>query len=99
MKTKDNRYKHIIKSLKILSCVLLDRYVLQFKKETEAELRERKEQARRILTPLPQTALEVSSEQFFPDDLKFPVRPPWDHNMTKEQLDARENRYFTVRSP
>uniref|UniRef100_A0A0K8ST48 Guanine nucleotide-binding protein-like 1 n=1 Tax=Lygus hesperus TaxID=30085 RepID=A0A0K8ST48_LYGHE len=72
-----------------------NRYLLQFKRESDAELRERKEQSRKTLVPLPETSLEVSSEQYFPDDLKFPVRPPWDFNMSKEQLDARENRYFT----
>ncbi|BET02678.1 Mmr1 hsr1 GTP Hypothetical protein protein [Nesidiocoris tenuis] len=72
-----------------------NRYVLQFKRETEAELKEKKEQCRRALVPVPETNLEISSDHYFPADLKFPIRPPWDSNMTKEILDAKENRYFT----
>jgi len=37
----------------------------------------------------------VNPVEFFPDGLEFPERPPWDHSMAKEVLDARENRYFT----
>lgn len=72
------------------------RYALQFHRETEAEIRERKEAARKGLVPVQEKDLEIDSDIFFTPDLDFPTRPPWNHNMTPAELDAREHRYFTV---
>ncbi|XP_039287489.1 guanine nucleotide-binding protein-like 1 isoform X2 [Nilaparvata lugens] len=70
------------------------RYALQFFQETKEELEAKKESARRELNPVPESELEMCTEEFFPPEVDFPVRPPWDFNMSREELDARENRYF-----
>lgn len=72
-----------------------NRYALQFFQETNEELRERKEQALRSIEPVSLRDQEIS-DNYFPPGIDMPRRPPWDFNMTKEQLDIREQRYFTV---
>lgn len=59
-------------------------------------MKERKEEARKPLEAVNEEKLEIDIEFFFPSELKFPVRPPWDFSMSKEQLDAKENKYFSV---
>ncbi|XP_046987293.1 guanine nucleotide-binding protein-like 1 [Schistocerca americana] len=71
-----------------------NRYALQFHRETEAEIRERKEAARHALLSLPETSLEIDGNTYFPPDLDFPKRPPWNFDMSREELEAREHRYF-----
>ncbi|KAJ8706662.1 hypothetical protein PYW07_012740 [Mythimna separata] len=71
-----------------------NRYALKFYRETEDELRMKKEDALKELRPVPEKALEVNPEDYFPTDLSFPKRPPWDFSMTPAQLDAQEQRYF-----
>lgn len=75
---------------------MLCRYVLQFYRETDAELREHKEQARHILNTVEPKDLEINVEDYFPKELDFPKRPPWSFDMTREALEAKENQYFTV---
>lgn len=48
------------------------------------------------IIPVPESKLEISIEDYFPPELDFPKRPPWDFNMSRDQLDARENKYFRV---
>lgn len=72
-----------------------NRYALQFHRETEAEIKERKEAARRSIVPVSEEDLEIDSDKFFPPELDFPVRPPWNYDMSPAELDAREHRYFT----
>lgn len=74
-----------------------NRYVLQFHRETEAELRERKEQARQYLQRLTDKDLEINGDDYFDGALDFPKRPPWSFNMSRDVLEAKENKYFTVR--
>ncbi|XP_017891096.1 guanine nucleotide-binding protein-like 1 [Ceratina calcarata] len=69
-------------------------YALQFFRETKEELARRREQARCTIEPLSLKDQEVSDD-YFPPEVDMPKRPPWDFNMTKEQLDSREQRYFT----
>lgn len=71
-----------------------NRYALKFYRETEDELRMKKEDALKELRPVPEKDMEVTPEDYFPTDLSFPKRPPWDFNMTPAQLDAQEQRYF-----
>jgi hypothetical protein len=40
--------------------------------------------------------LEIAVEDFFVKELDFPKRPPWNFDMSLEQLEAREHKYFTV---
>lgn len=72
------------------------RYCLQFRRETPQELERRKKMAREAYTPLDESALEVSPEQFFlpGSALDMPKRPPWNRSMKKEALEAREAQYF-----
>lgn len=72
------------------------RYALQFHRETEAEIRERKETARKGIVPVEEKDLEIDSDEFFTPELDFPVRPPWNYDMSPAELDAREHHYFTV---
>jgi hypothetical protein len=72
------------------------RYALQFFNETKEELQKRKEQARQTIVPVSEESLEINIDDFFLPELDFPKRPPWDYAISKEELDARENRYFTV---
>ncbi|KAI5637170.1 50S ribosome-binding GTPase domain-containing protein [Phthorimaea operculella] len=71
-----------------------NRYALKFYRETDEELRLKKEDALKSLNPQPESALEIDSSDFFPSEVSFPKRPPWDFNMTVAQLDAQEQRYF-----
>ncbi|CAL7945463.1 unnamed protein product [Xylocopa violacea] len=71
-----------------------NRYALQFFQESKEELMKRKEQARTAVEPLPLKDQEVS-DNYFPPEIDMPKRPPWDFDMTKEQLELREQRYFT----
>lgn len=71
-----------------------NRYALKFYRETEDELKIKKEDSLRALSPVPEKEMEINSLDYFPVDLSFPRRPPWDFNMTAAQLDAQEHRYF-----
>ncbi|XP_058839312.1 guanine nucleotide-binding protein-like 1 [Topomyia yanbarensis] len=69
-----------------------NRYVLQFHRETAKELRELKEEALKTLNPCQAEAFELGDNYYVGYD--FPKRPQWSFEMSKEQLDANENRYF-----
>ncbi|XP_050293390.1 guanine nucleotide-binding protein-like 1 [Anthonomus grandis grandis] len=71
-----------------------NRYALQFFKESNEEIKLKKEQARHSLKPVKETDLEIDGSDFFEEKLEFPKRPPWNFNLTKEELDGQENRYF-----
>lgn len=71
-----------------------NRYALQFHRETVKELKAMKEAARLPIEFILRSDLEVGSDYF--DGYDFPIRPKWSFEMTKEQLDRNENRYFTV---
>ncbi|XP_075989652.1 nucleostemin 4 [Anticarsia gemmatalis] len=71
-----------------------NRYALKFYRETDEELRIKKEDALKELKPVPEKDLEINPSDYFPSDVSFPKRPPWDFNMTPAQLDAQEQRYF-----
>lgn len=69
---------------------------MHFHRETESEIRERKEAARRAINPVSPSGLEIAIENFFMKELDFPKRPPWEYDMSVKQLEEREHRYFTV---
>lgn len=73
-----------------------NRYALQFFKETNEELTKRKEFAHHSLETKNEKDLEIGSEDFFERALDFPKRPPWDFNLSKEKLEAQEQKYFNV---
>lgn len=72
-----------------------NRYNLKFFQESKEELQKRKEEACHSIEPLPLNNQEIS-DNYFPPGLDMPKRPEWDYNMSKEQLDMREHKYFTV---
>lgn len=72
-----------------------NKYTLQFFQESKEEIMKRKEQARSTLETLSLKDQEVSDD-YFPPEIDIPKRPPWDFNMSKEQLELREQKYFTV---
>ncbi|VVC35559.1 GTP binding domain,P-loop containing nucleoside triphosphate hydrolase [Cinara cedri] len=72
-----------------------NQYVLQFRRETEDEMKKRKEDARKEIIPVSEQELEFDPSPFFcGDELRFPIRPKWSSAMTREQLDSREYGYF-----
>lgn len=73
-----------------------NKYALIFHKETAEELRKRKEMARQSLMPVEEKQLEIDANGYFPRELDFPKRPEWSYELSKQQLDSKENRYFTV---
>ncbi|XP_043278283.1 guanine nucleotide-binding protein-like 1 [Venturia canescens] len=70
------------------------KYSLQFFQESKHEIEKRKEDARKCIEPIPLEGQEVSDD-YFPPEIDLPKRPPWDFNMSKEQLDLREQKYFS----
>ncbi|XP_012219692.1 guanine nucleotide-binding protein-like 1 [Linepithema humile] len=71
-----------------------NRYALQFFQESKEELRKRKEQALKSIKSVSIKAQEIS-DNYFPPGIDMPKRPAWNFDMTKEQLEIREQRYFT----
>ncbi|XP_038220304.1 guanine nucleotide-binding protein-like 1 [Zerene cesonia] len=71
-----------------------NRYALKFYRESDEELRLKKEEALKALNPVSEKEMEIDPIDFFPSELTFPKRPPWDFNMTPAQLDAQEQKYF-----
>lgn len=69
-----------------------NRYVFHFYRETDKQVNEMKLDARRELEFRAKTGLEVGDTYFVSFD--FPRRPDWTYEMSKEQLDYNENKYF-----
>lgn len=79
----------------IIVMLILFRYVLQFRRETEEELKKKKEDARKEIIPVSEQELEFDPAFYFcGDELRFPTRPKWNPDMTREQLDSLEYSYF-----
>ncbi|KAF5280525.1 hypothetical protein FQR65_LT00276 [Abscondita terminalis] len=73
-----------------------NRYALHFYRETEAEIKERKELACHALVPGKEEDLEVDADGYYLSELDFPKRPPWSFKDSVEKLNAKENEYFTA---
>lgn len=73
-----------------------NRYALQFFQETKEEIQKRREEARKTIELISISEQEVSDD-YFPLTVDMPKRPSWDFKMSKDQLEMREQRYFTVR--
>ncbi|XP_069491448.1 guanine nucleotide-binding protein-like 1 [Ambystoma mexicanum] len=74
-----------------------NRYRLHFEKESREEIERRKKLAReKIVEPVPETELEVDIDEIYKPGsvLDFPKRPPWNYQMAKELLLAREEKSF-----
>ncbi|XP_059621233.1 guanine nucleotide-binding protein-like 1 [Phlebotomus argentipes] len=68
------------------------RYVFHFYRESDRQVKEAKEVAKKPLNPVPPQALEVGDNFFV--GYGFPQRPPWHYEMSKEKLEWNENKYF-----
>ncbi|XP_061381859.1 guanine nucleotide-binding protein-like 1 [Danaus plexippus] len=71
-----------------------NRYTLKFYRESDEELKMKKEEALKALEPVSERDMEIDPSNYFPPELSFPQRPPWDFNMSPAQLDAQEQKYF-----
>ncbi|XP_044758099.1 guanine nucleotide-binding protein-like 1 [Coccinella septempunctata] len=71
-----------------------NKYALMFRRETENELRLRKEIARQSLVPVTEKELEIDARDYFPEEFDFPKRPEWSYELTKEELESNERKYF-----
>jgi len=66
---------------------------LQFFKDTDEEIKERKEQALMPISPLEDVHLEVDASSPL-SQLDMPKRPSWNKSFSREQLDRQEQAYF-----
>ncbi|XP_065195423.1 guanine nucleotide-binding protein-like 1 [Sycon ciliatum] len=73
-----------------------DRYKLMFAQESASEIEERKRESRQPLQTLAEKDLEVSYEDIYGsiEHIDMPVRPTWQYSLSKQQLEAKEQRYF-----
>ncbi|XP_075438574.1 guanine nucleotide-binding protein-like 1, partial [Ascaphus truei] len=74
-----------------------NRYRFHVDKETKDEIEQRKKIAQeKILEPLPETELEVDIDQIYRPGsvLDFPKRPTWSYEMSREQVQSREEKAF-----
>lgn len=73
-----------------------NRYRLHFQKESKEEVERRKKLAHTPINEVSEDTLEIDVDSVFlpGSELDIPKRPKWQYNMSKEQLDARENKYF-----
>lgn len=93
----DIEYKRGIQKINKQPQDCRNKYALQFFKESQAELRKRKEEARNTIHMIPFAQQEVS-DNYFPPDMDIPKRPSWAYAMSKDQLEIREQKYFNVSS-
>lgn len=70
---------------------------MQFYAESKEELQRKKELARQTIVPVGEQDWEIDIDEYFLPELDFPKRPPWNYELTKEQLDSREQNYLKVR--
>lgn len=66
---------------------------LQFFKDTDEEIKLRKEQAMLPIVPLEEIHLEIDATTPMAA-IDMPKRPPWNKSFTKDQLDRQEQIYF-----
>lgn len=73
-----------------------NRYRLHFFKETKEELEKKKQLAYLPVHRLNEETLEIDIHHiFFPgSELDIPKRPKWSFSMSKQEIDAQENKYF-----
>ncbi|XP_050676379.1 guanine nucleotide-binding protein-like 1 [Leptidea sinapis] len=71
-----------------------NRYALKFYRESDQEVRMKKEDALKEVRPVSEKEMEIDPTDFFPAEISFPKRPEWNFNMTPAQLDAQEQKYF-----
>ncbi|XP_044529659.1 guanine nucleotide-binding protein-like 1 [Gracilinanus agilis] len=74
-----------------------NRYRLHFERETREEVERKKRAAReQVLKPVNEKSLELDIGDIYRpgSNLDFPRRPPWNYEMSREQLMTREEKSF-----
>ncbi|XP_051262171.1 guanine nucleotide-binding protein-like 1 [Dicentrarchus labrax] len=74
-----------------------NRFRLHFEKESKEEVEKRKKLAReKVLQPVSDKVLEISIDDIYPSEkgLAFPRRPPWNYEMTRENLMRKEEKSY-----
>ncbi|CAG2108262.1 unnamed protein product [Medioppia subpectinata] len=79
----------------------VNRFALQFFRESDEELRQKREESGQPFQVLPESGREVSVEEVFSGGgvgdqsaHDMPRRPKWDRNTSAAQLEAAEHKYF-----
>lgn len=70
----------------------VNRYNLQFYEESKKEIELQKQEANLPMRDVERKDLEMTFKFF--EDYDFPVRPPWSHDMSRDELNRNENKYF-----
>ncbi|XP_053737756.1 guanine nucleotide-binding protein-like 1 [Synchiropus splendidus] len=74
-----------------------NRFRLHFEKESKEDVEKRKKIVReKILEPVPDREMEMSINDVYPagKGFSFPRRPPWNYEMTRENLLKKEEKAF-----
>ena len=71
---------------------------LQFMKESLEDLKKNKKNALKELHYRDEAELEIGLDEVYKPEspLDLPIRPKWSYEMTKEQLENQEKKYFEV---
>ena len=70
------------------------KYDLIFQRDSNIDIAERREKARKVYEKVSKEELERDSAYYFPPSCDFPQRPKWDSSMSKAQVEANEAKYF-----
>jgi len=88
----------LIKIVFLKTLFFVQRFNLQFVRETPEELKKHKKNASKPLELKGESELEIEIEDVYKPDfnLDIPIRPAWSYGMSKEQVDRQEREYFSV---
>lgn len=70
----------------------VNRYNLQFYEESKREIELMKQEANLPLREVERKDLEMTFKFF--EGYNFPVRPPWNYDMSRDELNRNENKYL-----
>ena len=70
------------------------KFDLVFQKESNVEIAQRRELARKPYNSVDEKELEKDISDFFPESCDYPKRPQWNKSMSKTQVEANEAKYF-----
>ena len=70
------------------------KFDLVFQKESNVEIAQRRELARKPYKSVDEKELEKDVNDFFPVSCDYPKRPKWNKSMSKVQVEANEAKYF-----
>jgi len=64
--------------------------------QSKEAIEHRKARARHAYSRLTEEEMEVDSQEFYTPAIMFPIRPSWNRNLSRSQLEKQENDYFRV---